>query len=40
MDTDMLAAAMTAALGLLAVTTNVIVSYLFSTGERNDREGS
>jgi hypothetical protein len=35
MSVDLLAASISAALGLLAVTTNVIVSYIFSSGEQN-----
>jgi len=33
MSVDLLAGGISAALGLLAVTTNIIVSYLFSSGE-------
>ena len=40
MTVDFLAGSMTAALGLLAVTTNVIVSYLFSSGEKNEKAGN
>lgn len=36
MTVDLLAGSIAGALGLLAVTTNVIVSYLFSSRERNE----
>lgn len=39
MTVDILAGSISAALGLLAVTTNVIVSYLFASGEQRAREG-
>lgn len=38
MNVDLLAGAMSASLGLLAVTTNIIVSYLFSAGESSGKE--
>jgi hypothetical protein len=40
MSIDMLAGFLSAALGLLAVTTNVAISYLFATGEKRVKAGA